>query len=143
MKTRTNFKIIPLVLFVLFTLSACASAGYKPDPSVPKRDLARLKVSDKDLHIISIDGIATKLNYPKTVRIESGKHTLEFYSDNIKRVLNPYSVQGGIHILRIVFEFSKGAAYELCYESESVKSVSLSETVTVTSRTPAVRRVEN
>ena len=142
MKTKTNYRIIPVVLFVIFALSVCVSAGYKPDPSIPRRDLARLKVSDKDLHIVSIDGIATGLNHPKSIRIEAGRHTIEFYSDNIKRVLSPFSVQGGVHIMKIEFEFSKSAAYELCYESESVKSVSLSETVTVTSRTPGIRRAE-
>ena len=142
MKTKTNYRIVPVVLFVVFALSVCVSAGYKPDPSIPRRDLARLKVGDKDLHVVSIDGIATGLSYPKNIRIESGMHTIEFYSDNIKRVLSPFSVQGGIHIMKIVFEFSKGDAYELCYESESVKTVSLTETVTVSSRTPAIRRLD-
>ena len=111
--------IILAVCFILGVsiISGCATTGsaYAPDPSIPKEKLATLKVVDRDTHVVSVDGIQIKINNGGSILIEPGKHTIEIYSDEAKRIMEIF-IKGGFdvsYIEAMEINASEGAVYEV------------------------------
>ncbi|MDR2861096.1 MAG: hypothetical protein LBV07_00890 [Syntrophobacterales bacterium] len=119
-------KIIILAIVALFTITGCAttSGGYKPDPLIPAKELATLKIADLTVYITAIDGIETSLKYPKSIQIQEGKHIITCYHQKAKEITAQMAKTFGTvnYLTKIEFEFIGGHNYEL-YDTSKTKII--------------------
>jgi PBP1b-binding outer membrane lipoprotein LpoB len=124
-KAMSILMIVAAVLAVNF-LAGCATttSGYRPDPSIPVENLATLTIANQSIHITAIDGVETTVNYPKAIKIQSGKHTIACYHQQTREIMTKMSRNLGgntSYLTKIEFEFLGNRSYEL-YDASKTKT---------------------